>query len=153
MWPLGLAGPEASKLLKPKSGSPAPQRPQPLEDKKCRCGCPGGPGDVGPCGEAASDKQHPRPLDVEGIPLECALVGPGLDGRGDPETLLTSIPPYCAPALSSSLSGQCQPETSKNLRRGGRAGHIHMCPNRGSLRRKFQLPTCAQDGLCSNAQG
>lgn len=52
-----------------------------------------GPGDVGPRGEAASDKQHPSPLDVEGIPLESALVGSGLDGQGDPETLLTSILP------------------------------------------------------------
>lgn len=48
---------------------------------------------MGPCGEAASDKQHRHPLDMEGIPLESALVGSGLDGQGDPETLLTSILP------------------------------------------------------------
>ena len=70
-----------------------PSAPQLPKDEKCRCGCSGGPGDVGPCGEAASNKQHPRPLDVEGIPLECALVGSGLDGWGDPETLLTGILP------------------------------------------------------------
>ena len=77
------------KAAKSKSGSPAPQRPQPLKDKKCRCGCSRVQGMWVPVGRLPVTNS----ILVHFMWKECALVGSGLDGQGDPETLLTSILP------------------------------------------------------------
>lgn len=60
-------------------------------------------GNVGSCGEVASDKPHPHPLHVGGNPSKVSPYGfrmalcsaPGLDGRGIPKPPLTCSLPSC----------------------------------------------------------